>query len=765
MNRSTVVRSTAGSQTSPSVRPLRIAVVGCGAVTRANLLPVLAGHTGVTIVALVDRAAARARDLAEAYQISRVETDLENVVDAVDAVVLATPPAHHAPATIDLASRGKHVFVEKPMATSIADAEAMVAAAESANVALAVGLYRRTLPAVRLLRALLEGGDYGAPIGIDAEEGGPYGWQLASLDGLTRTAGGGGVLIDIGSHVIDLLLSVLPGEPVLQSYEDNARGGIETDCVARFAIELGGRSMPVRLELSRTHELRNSIRVRCERATLELLRSNFTQIVVHPDDQNADAADPSAIRLTAGWSAQTPYVGYQAFHDEIDDWVQAIGSGTAPMLSGRSVLPTVRLIEDCYTHAHPIEEPWTDEGMTPAVSDSPRVQIENRRRVLVNGAGGFLGGRAVELLRDRYGWDPVALVRTPAGAARLARWPHEIRVADVCAADEMTRALEGCDAVVHCAVGTSWPPEAARRVTIEGTRTAAEAARRAGVRRFVHISTLFVHRRDGSGVLDESAPLEPLATDDYGQAKLQAERALGDVARRGLSTVILRPVRIYGPFSKTFTIRPLQALASGDFALRGDPDVPANMVYVDNVVEAIARALAAPDQVSGSAYLVADAEQVALREFYEYFARTAGLPVPVIAASASGSPTPRAGLAGRWVAGVRTIATSPQLRAFVRRVLDTDPIGTLPRRLWEMSPRVQQSLLRRFGADAAVIYRPAADQPRPPIAYYGEPRQVSIAKAQAELGFAPHVSRERAMALTLEWARYARLLPAPAVTS
>ena len=673
--------------------------------------------------------------------------------------MLATPPAHHAPATIELASRRKHVFVEKPMATSLADAEAMVAAADAGGVALAVGLYRRMLPAVRLLRAMLESGEYGAPIAIDAEEGGPYGWQLASLDGLTRTAGGGGVLIDIGSHVIDVLLGILPGQPTLHAYEDNARGGIETDCVARFSIGVGGRTIPVRLELSRTRELRNSIRVECEHATLELLRANFTQVLVHRGGASADR-EPSPFRLTAEFGAQAPFIGYQAFRDEIDDWLRAIDAGADPELSGRSVLPVVGLIEDCYQHARPLDEPWVEEGLAPPTGAAAPAPAAGRRRVLVTGAGGFLGGRAVELLRGRYGWDPVALVRSPVGAARLARWPQEIRVGDVCSADEMARALEGCDAVVHCAVGTSWPPDAARRVTIEGTRTVAEAARRAGVRRFVHISTLFVHAREGEGALTEAAPLAPPAADDYGQAKLAAEQALQTVARQGLSTVVLRPVRIYGPFSKTFTIRPLQLLAGRDFALKGDPDVPANMVFVDNVVDAIARALDAPDALSGSAYLIADPEQVSLRDFYEYFARAAGVAVPVLAAEDASAVRPAPpGWLGRWMAGAKTIATSPQLRAFVRRVLDTDPIGRLPRRMWEASPRLQQTLLRRFGADAAVIYRPPAAQGAAPIAYYGEAARVSIEKARTELGFAPHVGRERAMALTLEWARSARLVP------
>src|SRR3970282_312992 len=79
---------------------VRIALVGCGAVARANLLPVLAGHERVQISALVDRDGDRARSLADAYQVSGVFTDMDVLTTAVcDAVVLATRPAHHAQAT------------------------------------------------------------------------------------------------------------------------------------------------------------------------------------------------------------------------------------------------------------------------------------------------------------------------------------------------------------------------------------------------------------------------------------------------------------------------------------------------------------------------------------------------------------------------------------------------------------------------------------------------------------------------------------------
>lgn len=747
--------STHPSPASP--RTLRLAIVGCGAVTKSNLMPVAAGHDRFTVTAVVDRHEGRARELAEAYNVPRVLTDMDQLNRSdIDAVVLATPPAHHAPATIALAGKGFHLFVEKPMAIRAKDAEAMVAAADAAKVGLMVGLYRRLLPAVRLLRSLIDSGDFGRPLSIDAEEGGPYGWQLATLDVLTSAAGGGGTLIDIGSHVLDVLLYVVPGAATLNSYEDNARGGIETDCVVHFTIGATNGPVPVRLELSRTRELRGSIRVECERATLELLRGNFTQILIHPRTAHGAAAPA---RITAQQPGTEQFLGYDAFRAQFDDWLVAIDQGRDCELSGRSVVPVVRLIEECYVQRRDLAEPWTDEGfVTGRAGQIAKAETgAKKKRVVVTGAGGFLGGRAVELFAHKYGYDVVALMRAPKGAARLARWPLEIQLGDICSAADMDRVLKGCDAVVHCAVGTSWQPEETRRVTVEGTRTVAEACLRAGVKRLVHISSMAVHKRSDAPVLDESVALEPGPTDLYGRNKLAAEEAVRDVGKRGLSAIVLRPARIYGPFSKTFTVRPLQALLDGTLAISGNPDIPSNMVYVDNVVDAMARAIEAPETFRGESYLVNDPDQLTLKQFFDYFGRPSGASVKVVPARSSTAPSAQ-GFLGRWVGGFKKIALSPEVRALVHRVMDTDPVGTLPKKMWNSSPNLQRRLLKLFKVDAAVIYRPAASRQAALLDYYGDPGVVSSEKARRELGFVPPLSREQAMALTMQWARAARLV-------
>lgn len=739
-----------------SSRRVRIAVVGCGAVARESILPVLAGHEGVVIGPLVDRDEARARGLADAYGVSTVATDMSSLSrDHVDGVILATPPAHHAPATLELVRKGLHVLVEKPMAVTAADAHAMVKAADEAGVALSVGLYRRFLPSAQLLRAMIERREFGRPLSVDVEEGGPYNWPAATLDVLKRASGGGGVFIDIGSHLIDLVLYILQGTPRLDRYLDNERGGIETDCQLFATADTPWGAVPMRFELSRTRELRGSIRIVCEEATLELRRPDFTRVTVHRAGKGV-TLDERPIQYSAEWSGSEEFVGYEAFRLEVDDWIAAFSGGAPPIPSGRSVAPVVALIEEAYQVRQRLKEPGDEFIVPPA-------RHEQRKRVLVTGAGGFLGGRTVELLRDQFGWDAVPLIREPKSAARLARYSHEILLGDICSKPDMERVLKGCDAVVHCAVGTSWKADETRRVTVDGTRIVAEAARAAGVARFVHISSLSVHKRQGMTVVDESGPLEPPTYDAYGNNKLDAERALAEVAGKGLSTVVLRPTRIFGPFSRTFTIRPLQALREGRLAIGGDADIPANMVYVDNVVAAIERALAAPAALSGQAYLITDDEQLSLKAFYEWFGRAWGMSVRVLPDwREEGDAGSERGWFSRLGHGVTSIAKSSEFRGIVRKVLETDPIGTVPRRMWDRNPAMQQKLLRRFGSDPAVVYRRQPSRQGEDLIYHGEPARIVSAKATRDLGYTLLAAHNDAMDRTLEWAKYARLLPSDA---
>src|SRR5262249_2483099 len=156
------------------------------------------------------------------------------------------------------------------------------------------------------------------------------------------------------------------------------------------------------------------------------------------------------------------------------------------------------------------------------------------------------------ILSLREGCDVRAVVPNPSNAARLARLAVEMIPGDVCSESDMAKAMEGCDIVVHCAVGTSWQRAETVRTTVDGTRIVAEAARRAGVERFVHISSIAVHGRVTAATLSEETSLIDGREDGYAGDKRRAEDEIRRSAAQGLRAVILRPARVYGPFGKTF---------------------------------------------------------------------------------------------------------------------------------------------------------------------------------------------------------------------
>lgn len=740
---------------------LRLAVVGCGAISRDFHLPVLAGHDGVRIAALVDRDTARVTELARNYGVETVLADAADLDPAaVDAAVVATPPFHHASCAIALAARGIHVLVEKPMALTRTDAEAMVEAAERAGVVLAVGLFRRLYPSMRLLRALIESEYLGRPLGFDIEAGSVYGWPLTTLANMRKDQGGGGVFLDIAPHTLDQLQYVLPGEPELIEYRDNARGGIESDCELRMRVRrAAGTAVEGRLELSRTRKLRNTIRIDCERGSFELSSGERYRVGVKPRGLELTDEVHGEVRpyqLQAGWAGEPETPGFAAYRDQIDDFLGAIRDRRKPRLSGESAVPVVGFIEECYQAARPMAEPWVEEGLVPAVPKSPG-------RVLVTGATGFIGCRVAEMLALRDGWQVRGLVRQPASASRLARLPIELVPGDLHKPDELARAVHGCDAVVHCAIGTAYGDrKEIFKVTVEGTRRLAEAARAAGVSRFVHVSTAALHGKDVTGTLDESTPVRPPVGDDYAESKAEAERVIEKAVQAGLPAVTLRLANVYGPFGHTLTTRPVQHLLAGTLAVAGGDVKPCNMVYVDNVAGAIARALTAPAEAAvGEVFTISDGEAMTWREFFGLFARDLGVAPPATPDEApTGAAAPRrrgpVGWIGAWLSGWKDVLTSAEAKSLAKRFLQTDPVGRLPRRVIE-TPFVQRRLRRLLKMDRPTTYRPDPAAPAGRMVMNPIVAFISPAKARERLGLVPAVSTPRAVALTLEWLQHARL--------
>ncbi len=182
---------------------MRLAIVGAGTMGNAHARS-CANLPGVAVTRVADPDAARAAALAARLG-ARATTDTEEAVgaDDVDAVLVTTPTPSHRPVTELAAARGKHVFCEKPIARTVADGEAMVAACARAGVRFMVGHVVRFFPEYARIHALLQEGALGEIGVVRASRVNAY--PKASRDWYADLAASGGPIVDMMIHDLDTL--------------------------------------------------------------------------------------------------------------------------------------------------------------------------------------------------------------------------------------------------------------------------------------------------------------------------------------------------------------------------------------------------------------------------------------------------------------------------------------------------------------------------------------------------------------------------------
>lgn len=352
--------------------------------------------------------------------------------------------------------------------------------------------------------------------------------------------------------------------------------------------------------------------------------------------------------------------------------------------------------------------------------------MRSRPRILVTGATGCIGGRLVEMLLLRDQAEVRALVRSWSRAIRLARFEVESVGGDIASADDLRRAVDGCDIVVHCAYDSGAPERNA-----PGAKALVEACVDAGVRRLVAVGSLAVYEPLPDGIVDESSPRQRSGW-TYADTKLAVETELEEAAAStGLPLVIVEPTIVFGPFAGAWTLSPVRRLRTRRVLLPDDGEGLCYAVYVDDVVESLILA-AEVEEAAGERFLVSGGAPVTWREFYGAFEEILGTRSLVFMATDE-----------------------------IRRRAHADGPGRV------LSPASARSAVLRGGGRLAPYLgerftRFAKARVAPPIlwpdeqglALYGTQADVKIRKAEAILGYAPRFSFEAGMQRTrdyLEW--------------
>ncbi len=336
---------------------LGFAILGAGMVAEYHLNAIQeCADLGARLVGVGHYNPARYEDISERFGAPASSYDELLADPAVDAVCICTPSGHHAQQAIAAASSGKHVLVEKPMALSLADADAMIAACRANGVQLGVCLQRRAEPLFRRVHDAIHGGDLGeitlGVVTMPYFRDEPY-YAQAEWRG-TWAMDGGGVLMNQGIHIVDLLLWFL-GDPVeVHAFADSRHRSVEIEDTAGAVLRFANGTVatitasvatepgfPHRLEVYGTN---GGIQIEGE-SVLRWGLADESKATVEPWPVATEQVDPGMAGDPRGISTS----GHIAI---LKDFIAGIRRGEDPVIDGaegrRSLAAILAVYEDSF---------------------------------------------------------------------------------------------------------------------------------------------------------------------------------------------------------------------------------------------------------------------------------------------------------------------------------------------------------------------------------------------------------------------------------
>jgi len=565
-----------------------------------------------------DRAAAAAK-LADAPAFPSVEGLLDSRPDVVH---ILTPPSSHADLAIQAMEAQCHVLVEKPLATSVEDCDRIADAARRTGRQLCVNHSLLRDPFIVQALRMVRSGKLGQVLAVDYFRSSEYTpWSGGAVPPQYRE--GGYPFRDLGVHALYLMQEFL--------------GGIEdAQCKYRSASELSrdpnllfdewralvtGPGGVGQIQISwNVLPLQHQLFIQGTRGTLRvdlfsLFNARRGNTPLPKSIERAYNASAEAWQMQVQVTANVvrflrgrllPYHGLQML---VKDFYECLGAGKAVPVNAEAARPVVEWTERLAREADAAKKAYLQ-----------KFPAELTARVLVTGAGGFIGRHLVSrLLKD--GQRIRILVRREPPDELMKDQRVEVVLGDLGDPAVVDRAVKGVDLVYHVGAAMRGGREDFERGTVVGTGNVVDSVLRHQVSKLVYVSSLSVlhaaSAQPGMRV-KEDWPLEPQpeARGFYTQSKLEAERIVSlAVAKRGLPAVILRPGQVFGPGVPLIT--PAVARRMGKrLVVLGDGRLVLPLVYVEDVVDALLLA-ANSNRWDGPVFHIVDTAQVTQNEFVE----------------------------------------------------------------------------------------------------------------------------------------------------
>jgi len=326
---------------------MRAAIVGLGGIAPMHIKPLKT--IGIEIVAVCDIKSENAEKVATDLN-CRAFTNYEEMLEAggFDVLHICLPHYLHAPVSIAALTKGFHVLTEKPMSTTIPDAEKMIDAYKKSGKALGVIFQNRYNPGVMLIKESLDSGELGAITGgylrVNWHRTNAY-YESATWRA-TWEESGGGALIAQAIHSFDLM-NYLVGNPteVYASMANRAHPTIEVEDVAEGVITYGSVIISFFVNTFHPYDEPASLRISCENGYVSLIGDD-AEVVYNDGRKKTAGADIEAQKLYSMKS----YWGVSHVK-QIADFYESIKVGETPKIDGIESLRTQRLIDAIYKSA------------------------------------------------------------------------------------------------------------------------------------------------------------------------------------------------------------------------------------------------------------------------------------------------------------------------------------------------------------------------------------------------------------------------------
>lgn len=329
---------------------IKVAIIGCGKISEVRHAPEYKENPDCELVGYYDTDPARARALADQFG-GRVFATLDELLSSdVDAVSVCVANVYHAETAIKALRAGKHVLCEKPMATTLADCEAMVAAAREADKFLMIGQNQRLARAHAEGKKILDSGEVGSLIAFETSfrHPGPEGWTgLKNSWFFDKKTAAFGAMADLGVHKTDLICW-LSGQRIVKTFAvlatldkkfpDGSPITVDDNAICTYTMENG---VVGTMSVSWTNygQEQNATRLYCTGGVIRMYDDPAHSLIVEKKD---GTVVPYELDKLTSNKDQTS--GARTTTGVIDAFVKSVGTGIPPAISAESVLPAMRAV-------------------------------------------------------------------------------------------------------------------------------------------------------------------------------------------------------------------------------------------------------------------------------------------------------------------------------------------------------------------------------------------------------------------------------------